>query len=72
MTTSSVLIVGYGTYIDSVNAINTPYYILRNSWGTDWGNGGYMYVTYDESELNDGVLGILQAPTYFTAVNSNV
>jgi C1A family cysteine protease len=28
-------VVGYG-----VTAQNLPYYILKNSWGTDWGMAG--------------------------------
>ena len=31
-------LVGYGT----MN--NVDYYILRNSWGSSWGSGGYMYL----------------------------
>jgi C1A family cysteine protease len=31
-------LVGYGTMS------GTDYYILRNSWGTTWGVGGYMYL----------------------------
>lgn len=67
-TDHSVLIVGYGTYIDQDVSFTseTPYFIVRNSWGTDWGVDGYMYVGMDETSLNDGVLGILQAPKGIT------
>jgi hypothetical protein len=33
-----VLIVGAG--VDK--ASNTPYWLVRNSWGTNWGEGGYL------------------------------
>ena len=35
-----VVLVGYGT--DSETGLD--YYILRNSWGTSWGQNGYMYI----------------------------
>lgn len=42
------LIVGYND--------NTQRWIVRNSWGTGWGDGGYCYVPYaylDASDAND-------------------
>jgi C1A family cysteine protease len=37
-----VLAVGYNL------AANPPYWIIRNSWGTDWGIKGYMYLEFGQ------------------------
>ncbi|XP_065564265.1 putative cysteine proteinase CG12163 [Artemia franciscana] len=48
-----VLIVGYGTEITPVKQKVLPYWIVKNSWGTRWGEQGY-YRVY----RGDGTCGI--------------
>lgn len=45
---------------------DTPYYIVRNSWGTDWGHDGYVYI-----RLGDDVCGITQSINVITSVKLN-
>ena len=50
-----VLVVGYGVTTDG-----KLYYIVKNSWGTDWGQDGYMY--WDRSI--DNMCGICEDASY--------
>jgi len=62
-----VVLVGYGT--DSETGLD--YYILRNSWGTSWGQNGYMYIgrgidpeTNKPYNNGDGQCGVLLEGSY--------
>ena len=40
----AVLLTGFGA-----DESGMPYYILKNSWGTSWGMGGYMYLRRNQN-----------------------
>ncbi|XP_047998680.1 cathepsin O-like [Leguminivora glycinivorella] len=44
MLNHAVQIVGYDT------ASNPPYYIIKNSWGDDWGEGGYVRLAIGDNQ----------------------
>jgi len=49
-----VLLVGYGTE----NGVD--YWKVKNSWGTSWGEGGYIRI----QRSSDDLCGVLDAPSY--------
>jgi len=52
----AVLAVGYG------NNQGKDSYVVRNSWGTDWGVNGYFYVSTNSDNNGMGTCGILTNP----------
>jgi cathepsin L len=52
-----VLVVGYGTDTSS----NANYWIVKNSWGTDWGLDGYIYMSKDRNN-NCGIATMASYP----------
>lgn len=53
-----VLIVGYGTE----NGVK--YWLVKNSWGTSWGDEGYVKIGRSDSTNDPGVCGIAMQPSF--------
>jgi KDEL-tailed cysteine endopeptidase len=51
-----VLLVGYGTD----DSTGLEYWKVKNSWGTSWGEAGYIRIERSEADL----CGVLDAPSY--------
>jgi C1A family cysteine protease len=53
-----VLIVGYG------EEKGQKYWIVKNSWGTTWGEDGYVRIARSENEKDSGICGIAMEPSF--------
>ncbi|KAF8391247.1 hypothetical protein HHK36_023549 [Tetracentron sinense] len=56
-----VTAVGYGTSADG-----TKYWLVKNSWGTEWGVDGYIMMQRDV-DASEGLCGIAMEASYPTA-----
>ena len=50
----AIILMGYGETDDGVK-----YWLAKNSWGEDWGDGGFMRFERSGEEGNDGMFGSL-------------
>ncbi|CAL0328368.1 unnamed protein product [Lupinus luteus] len=53
-----VAVIGYGTMKDG-----TKYWLIKNSWGSGWGAGGYMMLERDIAQP-EGLCGIAMDASY--------
>lgn len=60
-----VTLVGYGS-VSNGNDMN-HFWIVKNSWGTRWGENGYIRLEKDISKTTVGTCGIATAASYPTA-----
>ena len=57
----AMLITGYGEEKDEDGSIR-QYWIARNSWGTDWGENGYVRIARD-GDKKSGICNIASSPS---------
>lgn len=59
----AILAVGYGTDKET----GKMYYKIKNSWGTKWGEGGFVRLERTDKENEKGKCGVMMNPVYPTA-----
>eukprot|EP01041_Mallomonas_annulata_P001087 gene1087-2118_t len=61
--------VTHGVQLVGINLKNPeePYWIIRNSWGSHWGDGGYLYLRYGNNVCNVSYYAAFTEPVRYTS-----
>lgn len=59
-TNHAVAIVGYG--VEHENEVCKKYWIVKNSWGSDWGEGGFFRLCREDEKMAQGTCNIRTDP----------
>ena len=70
-----VAIIGWDDNYDKSNFTNQPSengaFIAINSWGSDWGENGLFYISYESAKFLDYVFGVLSTEPVTTSYTTN-
>lgn len=59
-TNHAVALVGFG--VDESNLVCQEYWIVKNSWGPEWGENGFMRLCKEDFKLEYGTCNIRSEP----------
>jgi len=59
----ALLIVGMGEETDPSTGVTVKYWICRNTWGSHWGENGYIRIQRNVKNVKQGICGLAKTPS---------